>query len=123
MRADRDFWRLLADYERLIQNESAAIGAEDFDEVASIQSSKDALLPALRAFASEAGLDRTNDELARRVDAVLKESREHGERVGEMLKDAKSEHQNIAGIRQRLRELGTAYVADKPEHRAFSAHV
>ena len=88
MRAEQDFWRLLADYERLTQNESAALGAKDFEELAAIHSCKDALLAKLIATAREAGLDRRSAELARRIDLVIASEERNAQLVGEMVAHA-----------------------------------
>ena len=123
MDAERNFWRLLADYERLTQNESVSLGARDFDEVESIQLCKDPLLVKLESYASEAGLDRRNAELSRRIDIVLASERRNEKLVGAMVARAGLERQSLEAARLRLRELGSVYVPEKSERTAFSAHV
>lgn len=123
MRAERDFWRLLADYERLTQNESVALGAQDFDEVASIQSCKNSLLVRLTATASEAGLDRRTAELARRIDIVIASEERNEKLAGEMVARAGLERQSLDAARMRLRELGSIYLPEKAGRTAFSALV
>ena len=123
MDAARDFWRLLTEYERLTQNETVSLGSEDFAEVEAIQSCKDSLLVKLSAFASEAGLDRRNRELSRRIDLVLDGERRNEKLVGAMVARACLERQSLDAARLRLRELGNIYVREKPERKSFSAHV
>ena len=123
MGAERDFWRLLTDYERLTQNEAVSLGSKDFAEVDAIQSCKDSLLVKLSAFADEAGLDRRNLELARRIDLILDGERRNLKLVGAMVARACMERQTLEAARGRLRELGSIYVREKPERRSFSAHV
>ena len=123
MGAERDFWRLLTEYERLTQNESVSLGSEDFAEVEAIQTCKDALLVKLSAFADEAGLDRGNRELARRVDLVLDGERRNEKLVGAMVARAVMQRQSLDAARLRLRELRSIYASEKSEERTFSAFV
>ena len=123
MRAERNFWRLLTDYERLTQNESAALGAQDFDEVAAIQSCKDSLLLKLTTTAREAGLDRRTVELARRVDLLIASEERNLQLVGERVARAGLERQSLDAARMRLRELGSIYLPEKADRTAFSALV
>jgi hypothetical protein len=109
MPANQQFWRLLSDYERLTQNEAAALGTEDFEEVASIHMRKDSLLERMQSLASEAGLNRENEELGRRVEALLAKQARNKALIDEMLVRADAERQNIEGARHRLRGLGTHY--------------
>jgi DNA repair ATPase RecN len=122
MIAERDFWRLLADYERLTKDESAALGAGDFETLASIQGLKDPVLETMRTLAKTAGLDRTNPQLAARVDQVLVNAERNKKLIETMLSRAHTERQNLDAARQRLRGLGSAY-RPPPTHTAFSAHV
>jgi DNA repair ATPase RecN len=121
MLAELDFWRLLEDYERLTKNESAALLAGAFDDLAVIQDLKDPVLETMRTFAMAAGLDRRNSELARRVDQLLLHAERNKKLIETMLTRAHVERQNLDAARQRLRGLGTAY---RPENAptAFSAH-
>ncbi len=123
MRAERDFWRLLTEYERLTQNESVSLGSEDFTEVEAIQSCKDELLVKLSDFANEAGLDRRNRELSRRIDVVLEGERRNEKLVGAMVERAVMQRQSLEAARLRLRELGSIYVRENFAPRSFSAHV
>jgi len=121
MLAETDFWRLLGDYERLTKNESAALLAGAFEELAAIQNLKDPVLESMRIFAQAAGLDRRNTELARRVDQLLIQAERNQKLIDTMLARAHVERQNLDAARQRLRGFGTAY---RPEasQAAFSAH-
>jgi DNA repair ATPase RecN len=121
MLEELDFWRLLGDYERLTKNESAALLAGAFDDLAVIQDLKDPVLETMRTFAQAAGLDRRNSELARRVDQLLVHAERNKRLIETMLTRAHVERQNLDSARQRLRGLGTAY---RPDHAqaAFSAH-
>lgn len=123
MRAEQDFWRLLSDYERLTQNESASLAGKDFDEVAAIQSCKDSLLGKLTASASEAGLDRRCAELSRRIDLVIASEEQNEKLVGKMMLEAGLERQSLDAARVRLRELSSIYLPEKAERTAFSAVV
>ena len=123
MIAEEDFWRLLADYERLTVDESAALGAGDFDELAAIQNLKDPVLETMRALAKSAALDRTNPQLAGRVDQVLVNAARNKKLIDTMLTRAHAERQNLDAARQRLRGLGTAYRPDPRERAVFSARV
>ena len=109
MRAQPHFWRLLSDYERLTQNEAAALGAEDFEEVDAIHNRKDALLAEMQSLALEAGLNRDNEELARRVDALLAHQARNQQLIDAMLERAHGERQNLEAARHRLRGLGAHY--------------
>lgn len=122
MLAEQDFWRLLGDYERLTKNESAALLAGAFDDLAAIQSLKEPVLESMRAYAQTSGLDRRNTEFARRIDQLLIHAERNRKLIDTMLTRAHVERQNLDAARQRLRGLGTAY---RPEaaHAAFSAHV
>ena len=123
MDAARNFWRLLADYERLTQNESVSLAARDFVEVESIQSCKDLLLVKLESYASEAQLDRRNAELSSRIDVVIESERRNEKLIGAMVARASLERRSLEAARQRLRELGSAYLFEKSGRTAFSAHV
>ena len=123
MRAEQDFWRLLADYERLTQNESASLEGKDFDEVAAIQSCKNALLGKLTETASEAGLDRRSAELARRIDGVIDSEMRNEKLVGQMIAQAGIERHNLEAAQLRLRELSSIYLPEKTERTAFSVVV
>ena len=123
MRAEQDFWRLLTEYERLTQNESASLGAKDFDGLAAIHSSKDALLAKLIATAHEAGLDRRSAQLARRIDLLIASETRNEKLLGEMVARACLERQSLDAARLRLRELGSIYLPEKSERTAFSALV
>ena len=123
MDAARNFWRLLADYERLTQNESVSLAARDFVEVESIQVCKDSLLVKLESYASEAHLDRRNAELSSRIDLVLASERRNEKLVGAMVARAGLERRSLEAARQRLRELSSAYLTEKSGRTAFSAHV
>jgi len=122
MIAELDFWRLLGDYERLTKNESAALLAGAFDDLAVIQDLKDPVLESLRVFATSAGLDRTHPELAGRVDQLLRHAERNRKLIETMLSRAHVERQNLDAARQRLRGLGTAYRPSGQET-AFSARV
>ena len=123
MATERDFWRLLADYERLTIDESAALGGGDFDELAALQDLKDPLLETMRTLAKESGLDRTNPRLASRVDQVLSSAHRNRKLIDNMLSRARTERQNLDAAKLRLRGLGTAYRVDDTERPVFSAHV
>ena len=123
MDAERDFWRLLTEYERLTQNETVSLGSEDFAEVDAIQNCKDALLVKLSSIAAEAGLDRRNRELSRRIDLVIEGERGNEKLVAAMVARAAMEKQSLDAARQRLRGLGNIYVHEKSEHRSFTAFV
>ncbi len=122
MDAAPEFWRLLGDYERLTKNESAALLAGAFDDLAVIQDLKEPVLETMRSFAATAGLDRANSELARRIDQLLVHAERNKKLIETMLCRAHVERQNLDAARQRLRGLGTAYRPAEP-HTAFSAHV
>ena len=123
MGAERDFWRLLTEYERLTQNETVSLGSEDFAEVDAIHTCKDALLVELSLFATEAGLDRRNRELSQRIDLVIEGERGNEKLVAAMVARAAMEKQSLDAARQRLRGLGSIYVREKPEHPSFTAFV
>lgn len=122
MVAELDFWRLLGDYERLTKNESAALLAGAFEDLAVIQDLKDPVLETMRTFARTTGLDRANSELARRIDQLLIHAERNKKLIETMLTRANVERQNLDAARQRLRGLGTAYRPETP-HAAFSARV
>jgi hypothetical protein len=122
MLEELDFWRLLGDYERLTKNESAALLAGAFDDLAVIQDLKEPVLETMRTFARTAGLDRRNSELARRVDQLLIHAERNRKLIETMLTRAKVERLNLDAARARLRGLSTAYRPESP-HFAFSAHV
>lgn len=122
MFAEQDFWRLLNDYERLTKNESAALLAGAFDDLAVIQDLKDPVLETMRAFGQAAGLDRKHPELASRIDRLLVHAERNKQLIETMLSRAHVERQNLDAARQRLRGLGTAYRPELP-HAAFSARV
>ena len=123
MRAEQDFWRWLADYERLTQNESASLGAKDFDELAATQACKDSLLAKLTSTALEAGIDRRSVELSRRIDLLIASESRNLQLVCEMVAGATLERQSLDAARVRLRELGSIYVSENVERTAFSALV
>ena len=123
MDAERDFWRLLTDYERLTQNETVSLRSEDFAGVDAIQNCKDAVLVKLSLFATEAGLDRQNPELSRRIDLVLDGERSNEKLVAAMVARAAMERHTLDAARARLRELGSIYVHEKSQRRSFSALV
>lgn len=119
---ERRFWRLLSDYERLAQDESVAIHAQDFDAVDSLQARKPPLLDELCALAGEIGLNRGNAALAERLDALTSLETSSESALAAMLDGSRTERQNLDAARQRLRSLNTSYGPDPRWHRAFSAH-
>ena len=123
MATERDFWRLLADYERLTIDESASLGAGDFDNLAAIQDLKDPVLDTMRTLAKTAGLDRTHPELAARVDQVLVNAARNRKLIDTMLTRARAERKNLDSGRQRLRGLGSAYRPGPAVSVALSARV
>ncbi len=123
MSAERDFWRLLAEYERLTRDESFSLKSEDFAEVDALQNCKDTVLEKLEALAGEAGLDRRNAELARRIDVLIEIERQNEKRVGAMIARDAAQTRSMDAARLRLRRLGNIYVREKSELGAFSAFV
>jgi hypothetical protein len=123
MQTERDFWRLLTDYERLTQNESAALSGADFDELAAIHERKAAVFPVLCELAQKAGLDRGNAELARRIDAVTANQSRNADLIAEMIESADEERQGFGSSRNRLRGLGNAYGPDSTQHAGFAVRV
>jgi hypothetical protein len=122
MFADEDFWRLLGDYERLTKDESAALLAGAFEDLAVIQDLKEPVLEMMREFATAAGIDRANSEFTRRIDQLLLHAERNKKLIETMLRRAHVEQHNLDAARQRVRDLGTAYRPEAP-HTAFSAHV
>ena len=120
MLPEQDFWRLLGDYERLMKNESAALLAGAFEDLAVIQDLKDPVLEKMREFARLAGIDRSHPELTSRIDQLLIHAERNKRLIETMLSRAHIERQNLDSARQRMRGLGTAYRPDL-ERSAFSA--
>ena len=123
MAGERDFWRLLTEYERLTRNESFSIKSEDFAEVAAIQKCKDSILAKLQALGAECGLDRRNSELSRRMDKLIESEQRNEQLLGTMAVRACTKLRSLDATRSRLRGLGNSYVSEKSEHRSFSALV
>ena len=123
MAGERDFWRLLTEYERLTRNESFSIQSEDFAEVAALQKCKDSILAKLQALGAECGLDRKNPELSRRMDNLIESERRNEKLLATMVVRAGTNLRSLDATRSRLRGLGNIYVSEKSEHRSFSALV
>ncbi len=123
MGAERDFWRLLSEYERLTQNEACALKSEDFAEVEALQECKSSLLGKLGGLLNASRLDRSDEELLRRVASLIESEKRHEKMAGSMLAGAAARKRAIEAARSRLRELGTLYDSDKSERRSFSALV
>ena len=120
--SERRFWRLLSDYERLAQDESVAIGAQDFDAVDSLQVRKPPLLDELCALAGKMGLNRENTGFSTRLDALTALETASEAALAAMLDGSRIERKNLDSARQRLRSLNTSYGPDPRWHRAFSEH-
>ncbi len=120
--AERRFWRLLTDYERLAKDESVAIHARDFEALESIQTRKPALLDALCALAGNGGPDRAHPALSARLDALTALGDACSEALATMQRDARTERRNLDAARQRLRGLNTTYGPDPRQQQAFCAH-
>lgn len=116
------FWRGLAAYERLTDDESVAIRARDFDAVEDIQSRKPALLDELCVLAAGAGLSRRTPALSRRIERLTTTEAANAEAVATMLGEARRERQNLELARQRLRSLSTLYGPEPTRQQSFCVH-
>ncbi len=116
------FWRGLAAYERLTDDEAAAVRARDFAAVEDIQSRKPALLDELCVLASGAGLSRRTPALSSRIERLTATETANAEAVAAMLGEARRELQSLDLARQRLRSLNTLYGPEPTRQQSFCVH-
>ena len=109
---EQRFWRGLAAYERLTDDESVAIRARDFDAVEDIHSRKPALLDELCVLAAGAGLSRRTPALSCRIERLTTTETANAEAVATMLGAARRERQNLELARQRRRKLFSVKAAE-----------
>ena len=119
---EQRFWRGLAAYERLTDDESVAIRARDFDAVEDIHSRKPALLDELCALAAGAGLSRRTPALSCRIERLTTTETANAEAMATMLGEARRERQNLELARQRLRSLSTLYGPEPTRQQSFCVH-
>ena len=119
---EQRFWRGLAAYERLTDDESVAIRARDFDAVADLQSRKPALLDELGVLAAGAGLSRRTPALSSRIERLTATETANAEAVATMLGEARRERQSLDLARQRLRRLHTLYGPEPTRQQSFCDH-
>ncbi|KAB2648379.1 MAG: hypothetical protein DVB27_01030 [Verrucomicrobia bacterium] len=119
---EQRFWRGLAAYERLTDDESVAIRARDFDAVEDIHSRKPALLDELCVLAAGAGLSRRTPALSCRIERLTTTETANAEAVATMLGAARRERQNLELARQRLRSLSTLYGPEPTRQQSFCVH-
>ena len=108
------FWRLLADYERISLDETAAIRAEDFETAAGIQVLKATLLAALQDRGRELGIDRRQAPFHERLEKIADGERANEAFVRQLLARNAAERRTLLTARTRLRGLLHSYATVRP---------
>lgn len=121
MPAEQRFWRLLTDYERLTQDEWAALSGKDFPAAGAIRSDKAALLTELENLSFQTGIDRNHPHFAARLKLLAEAEEEHRSALEAMLHEDRSRERKLDATRQRLRGLGSSYGPSHPAQPAFAA--
>lgn len=108
------FWRILADYERISHDETAAIQAEDFETAETIQVLKATLFAALANGGRELGIDRSEASFHARLEKIAAGERTNQAFVKQLLARNAAERKTLDTARTRLRGLLHSYVPIKP---------
>ena len=119
---EQRFWRGLAAYERLTDDEAVAIRARDFDSLEDLQSRKPGLLDELCVLAAGAGLSRRTPALSGRIERLTATETTNAEAVATMLGEARRERRSLELARQRLRSLSTLYGPEPARQHGFCVH-
>lgn len=108
------FWRLLGDYERICNDETAALRAEDFESAATIQALKATLLAGLQEKGRELGIDRSDSSFRERLEAIASSEQANEAFVAKLLTRNATERISLDAARIRLRGLRHSYASYKP---------
>ncbi len=103
------FWRLLGDYERICNDESVALRAEDFESAATAQTLKATLLAALQESGRELGIDRRHSALDERLEAIASGERANDAFVKQLLAHNAADQKSLHAALTRLRGLQHSY--------------
>lgn len=116
-----DLDRLLADYQRLTQDEMAALRTRDFPALARIHALKPAVLRKIVELGEAEALSRHHAPLNERLLALTALERENSQVAAEALQRARGERDRFEASRQRLLGLGQAYRTGDPRGKRLSA--
>ena len=106
----KSFWRLLADYEALTQQEAVAIRHEDFPSLIDAQRIKTILFPGWLKLGDDLGISReTNAELHERLEAITTQENENMRALAAIRDAARQRLVELAQARQRLQRMRRNY--------------
>jgi len=105
MNREKEFWRLLGDYERLLTDESVALRETDITALTDIQSRKTDVCQAVLSAAHEAGVILPTDRFLR----LIARQKENLALTQKHIASMGCEKQNLAAAAQRLNHVSRAY--------------
>lgn len=108
------FWRLLGDYERICNDETVALRAEDFQSAATIQTLKATLFAALQENGRELGIDRRQSTFHERLEAIASGERANDAFIEQLLTRNAAEQKSVHAALTRLRGLQHSYAPARP---------
>lgn len=108
------FWRLLGDYERICNDETTALRAEDFESAAAIQALKSTLFAALQESGGALGIDRRDAAFHGRLEAIASGECANEAFLRQLLARNAAERKALHTARTRLRGLRHSYVSARP---------
>ncbi len=107
---EKSFWRLLADYEALTQQESVAIRHEHFPSLIDAQRIKTTIFPGWLQLGAELGISReVNAELHERLEAITAQENDNMRALAAIRDTARQRIGELAQARQRLTHVRRNY--------------
>ena len=107
---EKSFWRLLADYEALTQQESVAIRHEDFPSLIDAQRIKTTIFPGWLQLGADLGISReVNAELHERLEVVTAQENDNMQALAAIRDSARQRIGELAQARQRLLHVRRNY--------------
>ncbi len=114
------FWKLLASYEGATIQEAVSLNDQDFVRLDRLNEYKKITLQRLVQLGERCGLDRRNDELRARLEALEQAEALNLEAAKSMAAQMKNESDGISLAQRRLVSLRAAYAGDAPAHEFFA---
>ncbi len=108
MKTEKDFWRLLGDYERLAIDEAVALREVNLAALARLQDQKTVVAEAVLELATEGG----NTLPPERFQRLMARENENLAIAQAQLARLSCEQQNLATASQRLSHVGRAYKSE-----------
>ncbi len=107
---EKSFWRLLADYEALTQQESVAIQHENFPSLINAQRIKTTIFPGWLQLGADLGISReVNAELHERLELITAQENDNMRALAVIRDSARQRIGELAQARQRLQHIRRNY--------------